>query len=247
MADAGAPGAMPNFSGGFAPFFDADRFAAAVRAFQQQSGQDSRTAAAGFSDFLRDQFGGVLDAMWGKSAAGRSMPPAPEAPALGPTREQQERWQRLTAAWQRLQEAQRRLQRLWSDVLSEAARAFALRLSSATAPLTPQAMHDLYDAWVDCAEDAYARMAHGEAFGTALAETVKAAGEWRDESAASVESAAKWLDWPTRSEINSLSLRVRAIEEKLRQSNRKNEPARRPAAKKRAVTPKKRARAKGKR
>jgi hypothetical protein len=105
-------------------------------------------------------------------------------------------------------------------------------MSSAAAPLTPEALHGLYDAWVDCAEEAYARMAHGEAFGTALAETVKAASDWRDESAASIEPWAKWLDWPTRNEINSLSMRVRALEQ---------QTAARPAAKKRTTAAKKRA------
>jgi class III poly(R)-hydroxyalkanoic acid synthase PhaE subunit len=173
--------------------------------------------------------------MWGGSPPSRSTPPAQEAPALGPTREQQERWQRAAAAWRGLQEAQRRLQRLWSDTLGEAARAFASRLGAEAAPLTPEAIHGLYDAWVDCAEEAYARMAHGETYGTALAEAVKAASEWRDESAAMIESWAKWLDWPTRSEINSLSMRVRALEEKQRESNRKNGTAARPAGKKRAT------------
>jgi class III poly(R)-hydroxyalkanoic acid synthase PhaE subunit len=244
MADASASGAVPGSPAGLAPFFDAERFAAAVRTFQQ-SGQDSRTAAAGFSDFLRDQFGAVLDGVWGSSAPGRSMPSAAEAPALGPSREQQERWQRVAAAWQRLQEAQRRLQRIWSDALSEAARAFVSRLGAVPTPLTPEATHALYDAWVDCAEEAYARMAHGESFGTAIADSVKAASEWRDESAASIEPWAKWLDWPTRSEINSLAKRVRALEEKQHESNRKSETAPRTAVKKR-ITPAKKQTTRGK-
>jgi len=231
------PGAIPGSATGFGPFFDADRFAAAAHAFQQ-SGQDSQGAAA-FSDFLRDQFGGVLEGMWGSSAAGRSTPSAPEAPALGPTRGQQESWQRLAAAWSRLQDAQRRLQRQWSDALGEAARAFVSRRHAAAAPLTPEAVHGLYDAWVDCAEEAYARMAHGETYGTALAESVKAAGEWRDESAALLESCAKWLDWPTRSEINSLSLRVRALEEQQRAMKRARASPARATAKKRTAAAKK--------
>jgi class III poly(R)-hydroxyalkanoic acid synthase PhaE subunit len=247
LADASAAGGLRGSPPGFAAFFDAERFAAAVRAFQQ-SGRDPQTAAAAFGDFLRDQFGGVLDGMWGGSAPARSTPLSTEAPALGPTREQQERWQRATAAWQRLQEAQRRLQRQWSDGLGEAARAFASRVGAATPPLTPEAMHGLYDAWIDCAEEAYARMAHGEAFGTALAEALKSAGEWRDESAAILESWAKWLDWPTRSEINSLSMRVRALEQKQRESSRRSETAARPAGKKRTKAVKKRtARGQGKR
>ncbi len=229
-----APGGFPGSRAGFAPFIDAERFAAAARAFHQ-SGRDSQTAAAAFGDFLRDQFGGVLDGMWGGSAPDHSAPPWQESPALGPTREHQERWQRVAAAWQRLQEAQRRVQRLWSDALGEAARTFVSNLSSATAPLTPQSIHQFYDAWVDCAEEAYARMAHGEAFATALADAIKAASDWRDQSAASIEPWAKWLDWPTRTEINSLSMRVRALEEKQRESSRQSKPAAHPADNMRAT------------
>jgi hypothetical protein len=231
---AAAAGGQPAAAPGFSAFFDAERFAAAARAFQEGS-RDPTAAAAAFGDFLRDQFGGMLGGIWGGSP--RATPLSAEAPALGPTREQQERWQRATAAWQRLQETQRRLQRLWSDALGEAARAFVSRAGAAAAPLTPEAMHGLYDAWIDCAEEAYARMAHGEAFGTALAEALKATAECRDESLAMLESWAKWLDWPTRSEINSLSLRVRALEQQLRERR----TAARPAAKKRT------ARGKGKR
>ena len=90
---------------------------------------------------------------------------AEEAPALGPAREQQERLQRAAAAWRRLDQAQRRLQRLWSDALGEAARAFVSRVRAPAAPPTPEALHALYDAWIDCAEEAYAGVAHGEAFG----------------------------------------------------------------------------------
>jgi class III poly(R)-hydroxyalkanoic acid synthase PhaE subunit len=236
-ADASPPGKFGQ-SPPFAPFFDAEQFAAAARAFHQ-SRADSQAAAAAFGEFLRDQFGRVLDGMLGGSAPGGSPAAAEEAPALGPAREQQERLQRAAAAWRSLDHAQRRLRRLWSDALAEAARAFVSRLGAPAAPPTAEALHELYDAWIDCAEEAYARMAHGEAFGAALADALKAAGDWRKESAASVESWAKWLDWPTRREINSLSLRVRALEEQLRETKRKRDIPTRLAAKKRTAAAKK--------
>ncbi len=210
-----APGVFPGSRAGSLPFIDVERFAAAARAFHQ-SGADSQAALA-FGDFLREQWSGLMDTIWGGSAPARSTPLSQEGPALGPTREHQERWQRAAAAGRRLQEAQGRLQRLWSDALGEAARTFASRLTSTTAPLTPEALHALYDDWVDCAEEAYARMAQGETFTTALAAAVNASSEWRDQSAASIEPWAKWLDWPTRSEINSLLMRVRALEEQQRE------------------------------
>ncbi len=221
-----APGAFRGAPAGSLPFVDVERFAAAARAFQQ-SGADSQAARA-FADFLRDQWSGLLDTVWGGSAPDRSPPPSQEGPALGPTREHQERWQRAAAAGRRLHEAQRRLQRLWSDALGEAVRTFVSRLGSTSAPLTPEAVHALYDEWVDCAEETYARMAQGETFATALAAAVNASSEWRDQSAASIEPWAKWLDWPTRSEINSLLMRVRALEEKQRELKPKNAASRTP-------------------
>jgi hypothetical protein len=214
----------------FTPFFDAEQFAAAARAFHQ-SGEDPQAAAVAFGEFLRDQFSGALDGMWGGSASGGSAPAAEETPALGPGREQQERLQRAAAAWRRLDHAQRRIGRLWSDALGEAARTFVSRLGAPAVPPTAEALHGLYDAWIDCAEEAYARMAHGEAFGAALADALKAASDWREESAASVEHWAKWLDWPTRREINSLSLRVRALEEQQREAKRNREAKRKLEAK----------------
>jgi hypothetical protein len=136
---------------------------------------------------------------------------------------------------------------LWSDALTEAVRAFVSRLGAPAAPPTAEALHGLYDAWIDCAEEAYARMAHGEAFGVALADTLKAASDWRDESAASIEPWAKWLDWPTRREINSLSLRVRALEQQLRETNRERGTPARPAGKKRTAVAKTKPRGRGKR
>lgn len=229
-ADPSPLGTFRRSPAAFAPFFDAEQFAAAARAFHQ-SGEDSQTAAAAFGDFLRDQFGGALDGMWGGAASGGSAAAAEEAPALGPAREQQERLQRAAAAWRRLDHAQRRLKRLWSDALGEAARVFVSRLGAPAAPPTAEALYGLYDAWIDCAEEAYARMAHGEAFGATLADALKAASDWRDESAASIEHWAKWLDWPTRREINTLSLRVRALEEQQRATRRERETPARPAAK----------------
>ncbi len=212
----------------FAPFIDAEKFAAAARAFQ--GGGDSQTTAAAFCDFLRDQFGGVLDGLWRGPPFGGSAATAEEAPALGPAREQQERLQRAAAAWRRLDQAQRRLQRLCSDAMSEAARAFVSRQGVPAAPPTAEGLHGLYDAWIDCAEEAYARVAQGEAFGAALADALKAASDWREECAASIEQWAKWLDWPMRSEINSLSLRVRALEEQQRETSRARKSSTRPAA-----------------
>ena len=157
-----APRASP---ADFAPFIDAERFAAAARAFTRTaSGVAGAAAAQAFGDFLRDQFASFSGCPERGSGRG-SGSAAKKAPALGPTREHQERWQRAAEAWRRLDEAQRRLQRLWSDTLREAARAFIARLRRAEPrALTPEALHRAIRHVDRCAEEAYARTAHSEAF-----------------------------------------------------------------------------------
>jgi hypothetical protein len=217
---------------GFAPFADAaERFTAAARSFLDGNAAASAPAAAdaarAFSDFLRDQFSG-LDLPWSTgfgAAAGAASPSSKDSPALGPTREHQQRWQRAAEAWRRMNEAQQRLQRLWADTLREAAASFAARPTRpAGADAGPDAVRKLYDAWIDCAEEAYARTAHSEVFCSALAELVNASSDWRKELQANSEHWAKQLDLPTRSEINSLNARLKALEAQQRAAGKDRKP-----------------------
>ncbi len=125
-------------------------------------------------------------------------------------------------------DAQRRLQLLWSDALRESAVAFAARIvPSQPTVASPETLHRLYDTWIDCAEEAYARMAHGEAYCSALAEFVNAGSQWRQGLQASVEQSAKLLDLPTRSEVNTLTRRLQRVEERLRAAAKERAPKKR--------------------
>ena len=212
-------------------------FSDAARSYMDSlSKASAQGASAQFGDFLRDQFASYSQPWgsqpwgsqpWGSQPWGSAFAPAaasspssplsPDVPAFGATREQQQRAQRMAQAAARMEAAQHRLQRLWSDVLREAASRFVSQLSaSPPAAVTPESLRRLYDTWIDCAEDAYARVAHGEAFCQAQAEFANAASQWRLEQQANIEHWSKFLDLPTRSEINSLTRRLRATEEQLR-------------------------------
>jgi len=227
----GAPAGPAGDAGfGFAPFIDAaERFKKAAQTLLAGAAAGpgaAAQAAQNFSDFLRDEFAGARppwNAGFGPGAGPGAGAAAPHASlsdwaALGPMREHQQRWQRMTEAARRIDDAQRRLQRLWSDALRQAAADFAARLQPPASGAAPdaEALRKLYDTWIDCAEDAYARIAHSEAFCNAQAELVNAGSQWRQELQAGIEHWAKLLDLPTRSEINTLSLRLRSIEEQLR-------------------------------
>jgi class III poly(R)-hydroxyalkanoic acid synthase PhaE subunit len=163
---------------------------------------------------LRDQFAGFFRPPWSSETAGAA--PAAgahlKAPALGPAREQILRAQRAFEAWNRLAQAQGKLQRMWSDTLRSAAAAFTSRLQSAGSVPSAEAIDGLYDQWIECAEQAYSSTAHSDAFSDALSEHVNAAADWRRESTAGIEDWAKFWDLPTRSEINTLTKRLREIE-----------------------------------
>ncbi len=235
---ASPPGSAATGIGTFAD--SAERFAAAVRDFFErarqthlspgaQSGENTAGASAAerLGNHLREQFAGFFPPPWptGAGAASPGGSAFAEAPALGLGREHWLRAQRGLQAWNRVSQAQGRLQRIWSDTLREAAAAFTSQLRSAqTEPLTAEAINELYDVWIDCAELAYARNAHGDEFCDALAEYVNASGQWRRESAAGVEEWAKLFDLPTRTEINSLTRRLRELEARLRAVEKNPEP-----------------------
>jgi hypothetical protein len=224
-----------------APFADvAERFSAAARAYLDGATNASASAASPsrveiarvFSDHLREIFAD-FQLPWstgvGPNAGFGSASPAfsPNSPALGASREHQQRWERIADAWRRLDDAQRRLQRLGADALREAAADFAARLGPAPPPaVSPEALRKLYDTWIDCAEDAYARAAHGESFCNALAEYVNASSDCRRDLQTGIEHSAKFFDMPTRSEINTLHLRVKSLEEELHAVRDVRKPAR---------------------
>ncbi len=171
-------------------------------------------AARQFSDFLRDQFAAATPWRMQPDAFGQA---GTAQPAVGPTREHQARAQRLMEAWRRMEAAQRRLQQLWQDVLQEAAAAFVGGIASpAEAFSSPDALRALYERWISCAETAYGRTAHSEAFCQAQSELVNAGSEWRREQQANIEHWMKHLDLPTRSEVSSLIRQVQDLERQVR-------------------------------
>jgi class III poly(R)-hydroxyalkanoic acid synthase PhaE subunit len=230
---AAPPGAARAGALAFAPWAEAaERFTAAARSFVQGTAQPSAPAAEAartFSDFLREQFADAFQLPGGQAFGAVNGAPPPfgmDFPALGPTREHLQRGQRAAEAWRRTEDAQRRLQRLWSDALRDAAQDFAARLTPPQpGAVSPEALHALYDRWIDCAEAAYARTAHSDAFCTALADFVNASSQTRRALQSNVEQWAKLLDLPTRNEINTLSQRLRSVEAELRAARNERKPA----------------------
>jgi Poly(R)-hydroxyalkanoic acid synthase subunit (PHA_synth_III_E) len=233
--------ATPHFSSAhpgalaFAPFIAAaERFTVAARKYLEDtanaSAPESAEAVRAFSDFLRAQSTDFFRFPWSADFYGsvtKAVPPASmiNAPALGLTREHQQRAQRAADAGRRIGEAQRQLQFLLSDALRDAATAFAARIEPPQPiAVSAEALRSLYNSWIDCAEEAYARAAHSDTFCNALADFVNASSLLRRELQANMEHWAKLCDLPTRSELNTLTHRLKCVEEELRAQLSEGQP-----------------------
>lgn len=217
----------------FAPFIAAaERFTAAARKYLEDTVHASASveAARTFSDFLRGQSTDFFRFPWSAdfdAGVANAVPPASmiDAPALGLTREHQQRAQRAADAGRRIGAAQRQLQFLLSDALRDAATAFAARLEPPQpTAVSADALRSLYNSWIDCAEEAYARTAHSDTFCDALADFVNASSLLRRELQANMEHWAKLCDLPTRSELNTLTHRLKSVEEELRAKLSERQP-----------------------
>lgn len=156
--------------------------------------------------------------MGGFPGAG-AMPGAFAMPALGPTREQQESWQRLMQLAARSAQAQMQVGTQWNDIIGRSLRELAERvtprLKGGAAPAT---LKEIYDLWVDSAESVYAQAARSAAFVQAQAELTNATSQLRTAQRELLEEWAKQFDLPTRAELNSIHQQLRDLKAALHRS-----------------------------
>jgi hypothetical protein len=186
----------------------AQAFAAQLQALQPQLAAAFAANGPGFGALAT----GVGD-LPGLAAAA-----AGAAPALGPGRERLLAWQRLQQlqAQATLQHAQ--LAAIWGGVIAEALRELATVLG--TPPFAPDpsasSPRALYDAWIDCAERAFASAAHQPAFAHAQAALINTQAELRLRQRDLLEDWARQFDLPTRAELDSVHRRLRELQAEVR-------------------------------
>jgi len=133
-------------------------------------------------------------------------------PALGPTREHQESWQRLAQIAARCSQAQMNLAAQWNEIIASGLRELGTRLAPRLqSGATPGSMKEIYDLWVEAAESVYAKAAHGSAFIQAQAELANAASQLRSAQRELLEEWSRQFDLPTRAELNTLHQQVREL------------------------------------
>ncbi len=136
---------------------------------------------------------------------------------------QLESLRRMTALQSRVLELQGRMLAHGAELVRDAMQRF-----SARAEREPAGLSSLYAAWIDCAEEAYASRAHSEDYCQVQAELTNTLNALRMEQRSQIEEWARTLDLPTRTEMNALIQRIRALENPP-PSKKPQRPARRPA------------------
>jgi class III poly(R)-hydroxyalkanoic acid synthase PhaE subunit len=151
-----------------------------------------------------------------------------EMPALGATRDQQLIWQRISELAKQFQEQQSALAAEWAKVGAEAAKTFGEELAAAQAGgRSIHSLKELYDRWIDRAEEAYSSQVHQSSYAALLAQLTNTLNALRTEQRSLVESWAKHIDLPSRAEINTLHERVNALRTELAALREEPKPAKR--------------------
>ena len=133
----------------------------------------------------------------------------PGAPALGLSREYQETARRILDLSRQFQERYAEFAQQNATVMQDAFHVMKKRVDAA--PLPAKSPAELYDAWIDCAEDTYHQAAHSESFARLLAELCNIFSALKVERGKLTEQLARHLDLPSRAEVDSLLRQVRAL------------------------------------
>jgi class III poly(R)-hydroxyalkanoic acid synthase PhaE subunit len=163
-----------------------------------------------------------------------------QVPTLGIAREEAESWRNLAAAQAECHVLEERLRGMLLDLHKESLDLLERRLSKGERRV--QSFRDFYNLWVECAEELYAALAHSEAFAKLQADLGNASLRLRARQQKIVEQTLKQWDLPTRSELNSVHLKL----QELKRSIDALGPARRKPAKRKAASTGARAKSKRK-
>ncbi len=147
-------------------------------------------------------------------------------PPIGIAREHTEAWRELATAQAECQRLEQELRGVLLGVQGDALNLLEERVRQRQAgdqPIT--GYRDLYDLWVECAEQVFAKVAHSDAYGKLQAELGNASMRLRSHHQRVIEYGLRQLDLPTRSELNSVHLQIRALKQQVATLSARTKPA----------------------
>lgn len=140
-----------------------------------------------------------------------------DAPAFGPAREYQARWQALLKTQQQYQARAEAYVEQIRAVLDDAFDLFEVRLSEHESPGSQlTSARALFDLWIDAAEEAYAKVALSEQFREIYAELANAQMRLRAATQHELEKACETMGVPTRSEMDIAHRKIAELERMVR-------------------------------
>lgn len=139
-------------------------------------------------------------------------------PAIGPWREHAENWRHVMAAQAESQRLEGELRAVLFRVQSDALDLVQARLRERRSGDVPvEQLRDLHKLWVECGEEVYAKVAHGDAYGKLQAEFANATLRLRAGQQKIIEQWLKQFDLPTRAELNTVHRQLREQKQQLRE------------------------------
>ncbi|MGV8941393.1 MAG: class III poly(R)-hydroxyalkanoic acid synthase subunit PhaE [Lysobacter sp.] len=138
-------------------------------------------------------------------------------PALGFTREHQQRWQQLASTLQDYQQQDKAYQALLAEAMQDAFKRFEDKLAACSEPGKQlESARALFDLWIDAAEEAYAEVALSPRFRDAYGALVNAQMRLRSAVQREVEQAGEAMGVPTRTEVDAAHRKITQLERELR-------------------------------
>jgi class III poly(R)-hydroxyalkanoic acid synthase PhaE subunit len=140
-----------------------------------------------------------------------------QLPPIGLAREHNATLRELAAACAECQQLEQALREMLLGVQTAALDLLERRLRERQPTQVVAGFRELYDLWVECAEQVYAQVAHSEAYCRLQAQLGNAAIQVRARQQKLIEQALKQFDLPTRSELNSVHRQLREQAQQLRE------------------------------
>lgn len=163
------------------------------------------------------------------------------APAFGPAREHQARWQALLKIQQEYQARAEAYVDTIRAVLDDAFKRFEAKLAEHEVPGSQlTSARAMFDLWIDAAEEAYAKVALSEDFQRIYGELANAQMRLRAASQSELERACDAMGVPTRTEMDAAHRRIAELERQVRRliaATQQASPAAQGAAADKAATP----------
>jgi class III poly(R)-hydroxyalkanoic acid synthase PhaE subunit len=220
------PGSGPSSPGGHAPEDLAQRWLELSRTYLESLFQYAQLGLAARPRFeLNDELLGAWRTAWmngemmGESATARVSELLGRLPPIGLAREHTEAWRELAAAQLECRRLEQEFKAVLTRVQAEALALLEEKVRERQKTATPIAtFRDLYDLWVECGEQVYAKVAHSDSYGRLQAELGNATMRFRARQQKVIEHALRQFDLPTRSELNSVHRQLRELRAQLTQA-----------------------------